>query len=90
MDTDINFAKWWQDNCDTFNHLDIFGVAEKAWNASMKSNQDSIRLDWIQKSARCDPKMDGQHVWWPTTFNNRLIGSTIRDAIDNDMEKRHE
>lgn len=36
----------------------------------------------IERNARCDPKMDGQHVWWPTNFSHRLIGPTLRDAID--------
>lgn len=43
---------------------------------------DAERLDYITSNARCDPKMDGQHVWWPTSFNHRLTGPTLRDAID--------
>lgn len=44
--------------------------------------KDAERLDHIEKNARCDPKMDGMHVWWPTTFNHRLIGPNLRAAID--------
>ena len=43
---------------------------------------DAERLDYIEKHAICDPKMDGKHTWWPTTFKHRLIGPTIRAAID--------
>lgn len=52
------------------------------------SISDSERLDYIQHNARCDPKMDGQHVWWPTNFNHRLIGPTLRDAIDNAIKSQ--
>lgn len=48
---------------------------------------DAQRLDFIEKSARCDPKMDGQHVWWPTSLNKALKGPTLRDAIDAAMRK---
>lgn len=44
--------------------------------------EDAARLDFIAKHARCDPKIDGQHVWWPTTFKDCLIGSSLRAAID--------
>lgn len=43
---------------------------------------DAERLDHIEKHARCDPKMDGQHVWWPTNFNHALRGPTLRAALD--------
>lgn len=43
---------------------------------------DTARLDYIEQHARRDPKMDGNHVWWPTTFNDRLTGPTLRAAID--------
>ena len=43
---------------------------------------DGERLDHIEKRARCDPKMDGQHVWWPTSFSQALKGPTLRAAID--------
>jgi uncharacterized Zn finger protein (UPF0148 family) len=44
--------------------------------------KDAERLDFIASNARRDPKMDGQHVWWPTTFNAALRGPTLREAID--------
>ena len=47
---------------------------------------DAERLDFIEKSARCDPKMDGQHVWWPTTFKHALKGPTLRAAIDDAID----
>lgn len=47
-----------------------------------EAGRDAERLDCIERNARCDPKMDGQHVWWPTNFSHRLIGPTLRDAID--------
>lgn len=43
---------------------------------------DAERLDFIARRARSDPKMDGQHVWWPTTFNHALRGPSLRAAID--------
>lgn len=52
--------------------------------------KDGERLDHIQKHARCDPKMDGQHVWWPTNFKHALTGNTLRDAIDRAIEAAKE
>lgn len=51
---------------------------------------DAARLDHIEKHARYDPKIDGNHAWWPTTFENVLRGPTLRAAIDAAMggEKR--
>lgn len=46
---------------------------------------DAARLDHIEKHARYDPKMDGNHAWWPTTFENVLRGPTLRAAIDAAM-----
>lgn len=43
---------------------------------------DAERLDYIAGNARCDPKMDGHHVWWPTSFQHRLAGPNLRTAID--------
>ena len=44
-----------------------------AWQAraalSAGDAVDAQRLDFIEKSARCDPEMDGQHVWWPTSLS---------------------
>lgn len=50
--------------------------------------KDAERLDYIQKNARSDPKMDGKHVWWPTSFNHaqNLKGPTVRAAIDAAIE----
>jgi hypothetical protein len=52
--------------------------------------KDAARLDWLQHEARCDPKMDGQHVWWPLSWNQcqRIKGPTIRDAIDAAMAQK--
>ena len=47
---------------------------------------DAERLNHIEKHARCDPKMDGQHVWWPTNFKHALRGATLRAAIDAAMQ----
>lgn len=62
-----------------------------AWQAraalSAGDAVDAQRLDFIEKSARCDPKMDGQHVWWPTSLNKALKGPTLRAAIDAAMRK---
>ncbi len=46
---------------------------------------DAARLDHIEKHARYDPKIDGNHAWWPTTFENVLRGPTLRAAIDAAM-----
>lgn len=52
-----------------------------------ESRKDQARLDYIAGNARCDPKMDGQHVWWPTSFNHRLLGPNLRAAIDAAMSQ---
>lgn len=49
--------------------------------------KDAQRLDAIERNARCDPKMDGNHVWWPTTWKHQLTGPTLRAAIDAAMTK---
>jgi hypothetical protein len=55
---------------------------------------DTRRLDWLQSVARCDPKMDGNHVWWPLSFNvcSNLKGPNLRAAIDAAQAegRRHE
>lgn len=76
---------------------EAFGKRQEWWNSRMlelerenaelvkaleEARKDAERLDYIQKNARNDPKMDGNHVWWPTTFNKALKGPTIRAAID--------
>lgn len=48
---------------------------------------DAARLDHIEKHARYDPKIDGNHAWWPTTFENVLRGPTLRAAIDAAMKE---
>jgi len=61
-----------------------------AWQAALSAGDavDAQRLDFIEKSARCDPKMDGQHVWWPTSLNKAIKGPTLRAAIDAAMAAR--
>ena len=46
---------------------------------------DTELIEWLQSVARCDPKMDGQHVWWPLHWNiNQTIrGPTLREALIN-------
>lgn len=46
---------------------------------------DTERLNYIEKNARYDPKIDGNHTWWPTTFSKALRGRTLRAAIDAAM-----
>ena len=85
----------WQRNdfkLDDFGYAD--GQTDTAWMAwqaraalSAGDAVDAQRLDFIEKSARCDPKMDGQHVWWPTSLNKALKGPTLRAAIDAAMRK---
>ena len=77
---------------DDFGYFD--GHTDTAWMAwqtraalSAGDAVDAQRLDFIEKSARCDPKMDGQHVWWPTSLNKALKGPTLRAAIDAAMRK---
>ncbi len=48
---------------------------------------DGERLGYIASNARCDPHIDGTATWWPTSFNHRLIGPTLRDAIDSARAK---
>ena len=52
--------------------------------------EERERLDFIEEHCRCDPKMDGQHVWWPTSFNTAqlLKGPTLREAINNAIRAR--
>lgn len=76
---------------------EAFGKRQEWWNARMleleqqlaEARKDAERLDYIQKNARNDPKMDGNHVWWPTTFNKALKGPTIRAAIDAAIKENH-
>ena len=45
--------------------------------AAAEAADDSARLDRLQSIARCEPKMDGNHVW-----SIKLAGLSLRDAID--------
>ena len=80
------FEEWAKDNAI---RTDL--GAWEAWQAraalSAGDAVDAQRLDFIEKSARCDPKMDGQHVWWPTSLNKAIKGPTLRAAIDAAMRK---
>ena len=49
--------------------------------------KDAERLDAIEKNCRTDPKMDGNHVYWPTTWKHSLKGPNLRAAIDAAKEK---
>ena len=44
---------------------------------------DAELIDFLQSVARCDPKMDGNHVWWPLSWNTcqTIKGPTLREAI---------
>ena len=44
---------------------------------------DAELIDFLQSVARCDPKMDGNHVWWPLNWNTcqTIKGPTLREAI---------
>ena len=44
--------------------------------------KDAERLDYLQAFARCDPKMDGEHVRWSIHPRPTLRGNTLRAAID--------
>ena len=59
---------------------------ERLFTEIASLRKDSERIDYIESNARCDPKMDGKHVWWPTSFNHRLIGPNLREAIDEAMK----
>ena len=68
----------------------LYGLLTELGSRAALSAGDAVdaqRLDFIEKSARCDPKMDGQHVWWPTSLNKALKGPTLRAAIDAAMRK---
>lgn len=52
--------------------------------------RDAERLDFIERRARYDPKMDCQHVWWPTSFNHSLKGPNLRAAIDAAMAQERQ
>ena len=62
------------------------------WQQALSAGDavDAQRLDFIEEHCRCDPKMDGQHVWWPTSFNTAqlLKGPTLREALDNAIRAR--
>ncbi len=60
-------------------------LAAEAAKEIERLRADAARLDHIEKHARYDPKIDGNHAWWPTTFENVLRGPTLRAAIDAAM-----
>lgn len=82
-----------QHACATFKpsslrvHDDVMASLREAIEVLVR---DAERLDYLQKNARCDPKMDGKHVWWPMTFNQaqKLKGATLREAIDTAMQEK--
>ena len=57
-------------------------VSEEARVLIEKYRKDAERLDYLQAFARCDPKMDGEHVWWSIHPRPTLRGNTLRAAID--------
>lgn len=71
-----------QTHASVMREIELTEKVEKLARELEEARKDAERLDYIQKNARNDPKMDGNHVWWPTTFNKALKGPTIRAAID--------
>jgi hypothetical protein len=57
-------------------------VSKEAQELIEKYRKDAERLDYLQAFARCDPKMDGEHVWWSIHPRPTLRGNTLRAAID--------
>lgn len=57
-------------------------VSEEARVLIEKYRKDAERLDYLQAFARCDPKMDGEHVWWSIHPRPTLRGNTLRAAVD--------
>lgn len=59
--------------------------AYQAGRAALQSqdHEDSARLEWIERNARRDPDMGGNHTWWPTSFNKTIRGPSLREAIDH-------
>ena len=51
--------------------------------AAKPVTDDAELIDFLQSVARCDPKMDGNHVWWPLNWNTcqTINGPTLREAI---------
>lgn len=70
----------------TYTRDQVLAIQKQAYeDGRLEAGKDAERLDHISINCRCDPKMDGNHVWWPTTWNNRLTGPTLRLAIDAAM-----
>ncbi|HEX8894406.1 MAG TPA: hypothetical protein VF783_13840 [Terriglobales bacterium] len=55
-------------------------------------DKDADRYQFLKRQARCDPKMDGRHVWWNIPMRNpkggSLIGNTLDEAIDAASEPK--
>lgn len=75
------------DGCEVCNPKLAQRLADEAQAEVERLRADAARLDHIEKHARYDPKIDGNHAWWPTTFENVLRGPTLRAAIDAAMKE---
>ncbi len=55
------------------------------WTPPGQTN-DTALLAWVLKQWRCDPKMDGQHVYWGG-LTRPVKGNTAREAIANAIKE---
>lgn len=60
----------------------LYEAIDRLAELAAAHTEDAARLDFLEKRAKCEPKMDGQHVWWPTNFKHALKGANLRAAID--------
>ena len=49
---------------------------------------DRERMDYVCSMTRCDPKMDGNHIYWGIG-GKPLKGGNLRSAIDNELTRMY-
>ena len=71
----MTFEEWWMDNATTINHRDVFGVAEKAWQAATKH----------QETQKAEPIVfvDAGHLREVSNGNEMLIWASPRQGAFN-------
>ena len=67
--------------------LDLTAKLAAAEDRVKELEKDAKRMDYIEQLARCDPKMDGNHVWWSIQPRPTLKGESFRKAIDAAIER---
>ena len=73
--------------CDEWFHEKGGASIQEAWvERARRDARDAERYRWLEKNAKCDPKMGGNHHWWAINLRG-VFGPTLGIGIDAAIAK---